>query len=535
MTISSTTRNVSYLGDGTTTLFSFPFKVFANADLSVVSVNTTTGATVTESSYVVTLNADQNTAPGGTILMGTAPTASQRLTISSSVPNTQTLDLSNQGGFYPDVINNAFDRSCIQLQQLSDSITRTLRVPAADGTTSNQELPAKELRANKYLAFDVNGAPTASVGSVNPVVSAGSSITLQANNGGSGGSGARNVVVQNYNTTYATFNGTDQTLTLTGTNKSTVTNNTCTQIFAYTPSANYGVSGTQSNHQYQLWANAAAVMTLMPGGNVGVGTTNPLSTVHVHSASAATAGVQITNATTTQGTTADGLSMRIDASGNASVWNGEATPLTFGTNNIERVRIESTGKVGVGTSGGFAPASALHVDSGTGIAGAIQLTNGSTSFITGTSGLQLRLDSAAVAYITNYSATALLFQTSAVQGTPSERLRIASDGTITAQAPIDIATGIRTITTSTTLAATDRFVICNSSAAAMLTLPSAATYKGKEIYVKTIVTSANSISVSPNVLGKNGSSSGTLFTTQTAGNWAFLVSDGTNWNVMAGS
>ena len=42
MTISSTTVKNSYNGDGSTTTFSYTFKIFANSDLQVIIRNNTT-------------------------------------------------------------------------------------------------------------------------------------------------------------------------------------------------------------------------------------------------------------------------------------------------------------------------------------------------------------------------------------------------------------------------------------------------------------------------------------------------------------
>ena len=64
MTISSTNRKAGpYIGNGTTTVFPFYFKVFAAADVEVVrltvATNVETILTLT-TDYTVTLNTDQN-------------------------------------------------------------------------------------------------------------------------------------------------------------------------------------------------------------------------------------------------------------------------------------------------------------------------------------------------------------------------------------------------------------------------------------------------------------------------------------------
>lgn len=169
MTISSTTRIAGpFVGNGTASVFPFTFKVFAAADLDVVRLDTSTGAESTlvlNSDYSVTLNGDQNSNPGGSItLLAGALATGYTLVITSDIANLQPTDLTNQGGFYPEVITDALDRATIQIQQISDIGERALRIPITDGNI-NMELPAVGERENKYLVFDASGQPSVSSGS----------------------------------------------------------------------------------------------------------------------------------------------------------------------------------------------------------------------------------------------------------------------------------------------------------------------------------------------------------------------------------
>jgi hypothetical protein len=164
MTISSTTRIAGpFIGSGTASTFPFTFKVFAAADLDVVRLNSSTGVESTlvlNSDYSVTLNGDQNSNPGGSItLLAGALATGFTLVITSDIANLQPTDLTNQGGFYPEVITDSLDRATIQIQQISDIGDRTLKIPITDGTL-NMELPTAASRANSFLAFDANGLPT---------------------------------------------------------------------------------------------------------------------------------------------------------------------------------------------------------------------------------------------------------------------------------------------------------------------------------------------------------------------------------------
>lgn len=159
MTISSTVRKAGpFDGTGSQTEFPFEFKVFSVGDLYVVQYNEATGVeTVLEldSDYTVTLNADQDNDPGGTIELTSALAVNYTLTITSSLANLQPTDLTNRGGFYPSVINDALDRACIQIQQLQDETDRTLKtaVSVPDGVDNTLPMPA----ANMVIGWDNTG------------------------------------------------------------------------------------------------------------------------------------------------------------------------------------------------------------------------------------------------------------------------------------------------------------------------------------------------------------------------------------------
>lgn len=210
MTISSTTRLTQANGNGSTFTFPFAFKVFQASDLVVVSTVIATGVDTTlvlNSDYTVTLNADQNYNPGGNIVFGVAPLSTVKITITSAVPLLQPTDLSNQGGFYPDVINNSFDRSTIQIQQEHSDSSRALRAPVSDGVSTNMTIPGAALRANKYLAFDAAGLPLAAVGTNIPAISYAGQVDIVSNNGGTNDPNARDIVFKDNATELARIKG----------------------------------------------------------------------------------------------------------------------------------------------------------------------------------------------------------------------------------------------------------------------------------------------------------------------------------------
>jgi hypothetical protein len=91
-----------------------------------------------------------------------------------------------------------------------------------------------------------------------------------------------------------------------------------------------------------------------------------------------------------------------------------------------------------------------------------------------------------------------------------------------------------TKTTAYTVADGDQFLIFNGGASITVTLPAAASYTGRELVMKTIA-AFTVISASANVVPRTSATAGTAILAATAGSWALLISDGTNWVIMAGA
>ena len=165
MTIATSVRTAGpYTGTGAVSVYPFAFKVFQASDLLVNSTNTlgAISTLVLSSDYSVTLNADQDNNPGGTINLTAALASGYVLNITSNVPATQSASLTNGGGFFPKVIEGALDRLTILLQQTGlVGVVQSLRVPEIGGIPV---LPAAAARANRVQAYDSAGNPIMIVG-----------------------------------------------------------------------------------------------------------------------------------------------------------------------------------------------------------------------------------------------------------------------------------------------------------------------------------------------------------------------------------
>ena len=91
-------------------------------------------------------------------------------------------------------------------------------------------------------------------------------------------------------------------------------------------------------------------------------------------------------------------------------------------------------------------------------------------------------------------------------------------------------------TASFSLGAAENFIVCNGSAANVaITFPTASANTGRVVVVKNLSGTYTVISAASNVRPLNSDTPGTAILAATAGAWAILVCDGTNWVEMAAS
>lgn len=154
--LSIETRSVTHPGNGATTVFPYNFLIEDYDVLYVALYDETTEleTPLTPAQFVATGLGDEN---GGTIIynptLGPLPSG-QRITIERLVPYTQEINLLNQDGFHPEVVDSGFDQIVKQTQQLADILRRT---PKFGRFTANRDTVIDELIPNKYLQTNATG------------------------------------------------------------------------------------------------------------------------------------------------------------------------------------------------------------------------------------------------------------------------------------------------------------------------------------------------------------------------------------------
>ena len=205
MSISSNTRKAGpYTGNGSTTQFPFSFKVFSASDVRVVRTDLVGAESdlTLGTDYTVGLNADQDANPGGTITAITAPATGYLITATSQVQNLQPVTLTNQGAFYPKVINDALDRVTIMVQQVAEQVGRAVKVDISSSLSPSQliaDLAAKASAAITSAAAALvsqNAAATSASNAATSATNASTSATNASNSATSASNSATTATTQ---------------------------------------------------------------------------------------------------------------------------------------------------------------------------------------------------------------------------------------------------------------------------------------------------------------------------------------------------
>ena len=145
---------IQYTGDGVQTVFTYPFPIFADADMEVYE-----DATLKTITTHYTVSGAGNSS-GGSVTFVTAPANAVTVTLKRQLAIQRTSDFQESGEFRSKVINDELDILTASLQQVDGDVSRSLRLSSTD-TANTLTLPDKTTRTSMYLGFDANGDPIA--------------------------------------------------------------------------------------------------------------------------------------------------------------------------------------------------------------------------------------------------------------------------------------------------------------------------------------------------------------------------------------
>jgi hypothetical protein len=159
MAISTTTNKRQYACNGSTTQFDLDIKIFDEDDITVYIKNITTGAqTILTQTTEYTVDAISGDYENGARITTVATYSSDyQITLIRTVANTQGLDLVEGGDLPAMGLENALDRTVMQVQQLDEKLGRTITAPVTDPEGLSYEIDPVETRASKALGFDEDG------------------------------------------------------------------------------------------------------------------------------------------------------------------------------------------------------------------------------------------------------------------------------------------------------------------------------------------------------------------------------------------
>ncbi|WP_119169056.1 glycine-rich domain-containing protein [Algihabitans albus] len=131
-----TARSGPYVGNGATDTFTYEFRIQQDADLLVTQLDQAGRETALTLGVDYSVTGVDRPEGGDVILVAPLPSG-VRLVITRDVPATQEVDLENQGAFFAETIERAFDKLTMLAQQNKESDARTVTLPvASDGVSA---------------------------------------------------------------------------------------------------------------------------------------------------------------------------------------------------------------------------------------------------------------------------------------------------------------------------------------------------------------------------------------------------------------
>jgi hypothetical protein len=177
MTVSTTTNRASYSGNGSTDAFAYGFKIFADADLTVI-IRSSAGVETTKTLTTHYTVSGAGTDSGGnvTFTTGNVPASGETVVILRKLTLTQGTDYVANDPFPAESHEDALDRLTMITQQLDEAVGRSLKVSQTNVIATSEFTTSSTDRANKLLSFDGSGDLTVTEGKVDTVTASASAV-----------------------------------------------------------------------------------------------------------------------------------------------------------------------------------------------------------------------------------------------------------------------------------------------------------------------------------------------------------------------
>ena len=282
MTISTTIIKSSYSGNGSTTAFTYNFKITDQDDIQVIirSANgTETVKTLTTHYTVAGVGGNSGTV---TFTSGNIPVTGETVVLRRSTPQTQAMDLIDNDPMSADTIETAHDKVTSISQELQEQVDRSIKLSRTNTMTSTEFTVDATNRANKILAFDSSGeiAVTQELG------------TFRGNWSASTAYEVRDLV------------------------KDTSTNNIFIALTAHTSSGSQPLTTNTDSAKWSLIVDAASATTSATAAAASA--TAAANSATASASSASTASTQASNASTSASTASTKASEASTSASNAS-------------------------------------------------------------------------------------------------------------------------------------------------------------------------------------------------------------------------
>ena len=157
MTISTTIIKNSYSGNGSTSAFTYAFKITDDDDIQVIIRSSTGTETVKSKGTHYTVAGVGNNSGTVTFTSGNIPASGETVVLRRSTPQTQAMDLIDNDPMSADTIETAHDKTTSITQELQEQVDRSIKLSRTNTMTSTEFTVGATDRANKILAFDSSG------------------------------------------------------------------------------------------------------------------------------------------------------------------------------------------------------------------------------------------------------------------------------------------------------------------------------------------------------------------------------------------